>query len=330
MSTINFNLKNKDDNQIKNEILSKMSKIRQNYDNDNSYQELFYNVVANSNNKSNLKLSINKEGVYNLKVGAGNNNKTTTGILKGLGSLLGLSNTVEGTASVKSTEDVSGHDKSGEDVSGEDVSGEDVSGHDVSGTEEKKDESVMLDGYSFPLKVKDIKDNEFKEYIKKEINNDESKECPAGGLFGLGAKDCGEYKLEIEDYKRLKSSYDEEAQEEPEGHHVDEGHQGHEQVVQQGGMFGGDYDSDYSSDESIISSDDEAEDIIPYTTAVFDDDENDDMMDHIRNMKSKKYLKGLHTNELRDILRNNNLKITSGGNYLNKNEMIKSIKNYYK
>ena len=69
MSTINFNLKNKDENQIKNEILSKMSKIRQNYDNDNSYQELFYNVVANSNNKSNLKLSINKEGLYNLKVG---------------------------------------------------------------------------------------------------------------------------------------------------------------------------------------------------------------------------------------------------------------------
>ena len=95
-------------------------------------------------------------------------------------------------------------------------------------------------------------------------------------------------------------------------------------------MFGGDYDSDYSSDESIISSDDEAEDIIPYTTAVFDDDDDDDMMDHIRNMKSKKYLKGLHTNDLRDILRKNNLKITSGGNYLNKSEMIKSIKNFYK
>ena len=69
MSTINFNLKNKDENQIKNEILSKMSKIRQNYDNDNSYHELFYNVVANSNKKNNLKLSINKEGLYNLKVG---------------------------------------------------------------------------------------------------------------------------------------------------------------------------------------------------------------------------------------------------------------------
>ena len=41
MSTINFNLKNKDESQIKNEILSKMSKIRQNYDNDNAIMNYF-------------------------------------------------------------------------------------------------------------------------------------------------------------------------------------------------------------------------------------------------------------------------------------------------
>ena len=94
--------------------------------------------------------------------------------------------------------------------------------------------------------------------------------------------------------KNIIDEVDKEGHEDPERQE----HEGHE--VQARGMFGGDYDSDYASDESIISSDDEAEDIIPYTTAVFDDDE-DDMMDHIRNMKSKKYLKGLHTNELRAV-----------------------------
>ena len=153
MSTINFNLKNKDESQIKNEILSKMSKIRQNYDNDNSYHELFYNVVANSNKKNNLKLSINKEGVYNLKVGAGNSNKNATGLLKGLGSLFGFNNTVQGTASVKPTEEesVSREDESEKGVSEESVSGEDESEESVSG------EKLM--------KVSDIENIDLRNYI---------------------------------------------------------------------------------------------------------------------------------------------------------------------
>ena len=54
------------------------------------------------------------------------------------------------------------------------------------------------------------------------------------------------------------------------------------------------------------------------------------MMDHIKNMKSSKYLKNLNVNELKDILKNNNQKITNNGSYLTKQELIKNIKKLYK
>ena len=93
-------------------------------------------------------------------------------------------------------------------------------------------------------------------------------------------------------------------------------------------LYGGYSDSEYESDGSIFSSDDE---FIPYTTAVFDDDDEDeDLMDHIRNMRSKKYLKSLNNGQLRDIMKTNNLKITNNGSYLGKDQMIKSIKKFYK
>ena len=93
-------------------------------------------------------------------------------------------------------------------------------------------------------------------------------------------------------------------------------------------LYGGYSDSEYDSDGSIFSSDDE---FIPYTTAVFDDDDQDeDLMDHIRNMRSKKYLKSLNNGQLRDIMKTNNLKITNNGSYLGKDQMIKSIKKFYK
>ena len=64
MSTINFNLKNKNNQQIKNEVLSKMLKIKDKYDNDANYYDLFYNVVQNSTSKNNMKLSIQKDGNF--------------------------------------------------------------------------------------------------------------------------------------------------------------------------------------------------------------------------------------------------------------------------
>ena len=97
------------------------------------------------------------------------------------------------------------------------------------------------------------------------------------------------------------------------------------------GMSGGNFsDSEYESDGSIISSDDDKEDIVPFSTAFFEDDDEEDIMQHIRNMKSKKYLKTLGNNDLRDILKKNNQKVTKNSNYLSKKDMIKSITQFYK
>ena len=97
------------------------------------------------------------------------------------------------------------------------------------------------------------------------------------------------------------------------------------------GMSGGNFsDSEYESDNSILSSDEDPDDIVPFSTAFFDDDYEEDIMQHIRNMKSKKYLKNLSNTELREILRKNNQKISKNNNYLSKKDMIKSITQFYK
>ena len=50
----------------------------------------YFTIRSNSNNKNNLKLSINKEGVYNLKVGAGNSNKNEWSFKSFLGVTINL------------------------------------------------------------------------------------------------------------------------------------------------------------------------------------------------------------------------------------------------
>lgn len=74
---LNFNLKNKNQIQIKNEILNKLTKVREIYNTDFNYHDLFFNVVQNSSSKNNLKLTINKYGNYTLKHIGGNGSEST-------------------------------------------------------------------------------------------------------------------------------------------------------------------------------------------------------------------------------------------------------------
>lgn len=317
MSTINFNLKNKDQVQIKNEILNKMSKIRESYNIDSNYHELFFNLVQNSNDKNNLKLSINKHGNYSLKtVGGnpsnGNGNATVTGnvnpntaseksVFNDIGKIIPNANNLNPFSGPSKK---SGHEEEGgpgdevqrdeeeaeeAEVGPDVVSGEGPVVHDEEG--ESGDEKELVEEEEM-VDVSSLSDSQ-----KNQLEKD--KNCLINpGMFSF-TKKCP---------PKIPKS----------------------EVPADQSMMGGYSDSEYDSDDSLFSSDDEAEDIIPYTTAVFDDDEDDDMMDHIRNMRSKKYLKNLNNTQLRDILKTNNQKITTGGSYLTKEQMVKSIKKYYK
>ena len=344
MSTINFNLKNKDQVQIKNEILNKMSKIRESYNIDSNYHELFFNLVQNSNNKNNLKLSINKHGNYSLKtVGGdpsnGNGNATVTGNVNPTNVNVNPTNVNVNPTNVNPTND----------------------------NVKKNEESVFSDFQipstsnlnPFPDKSKESGDDEevHEEVHEQEVHEEGSvvHEKEAEGVQGVQGVQGDEEEVEgigvegdeEEDEEGDVVPGDGPVEKKVEGEPVEEIVEGEpvEEIIEgqvknepekKKGFFGryfgfgGQSDSEYESDDSLLSSDDEAEDIIPYTTAVFDDDEDDDMMDHIRNMRSKKYLKNLNNTQLRDILKTNNQKITTGGSYLTKEQMIKSIKKYYK
>jgi len=80
----------------------------------------------------------------------------------------------------------------------------------------------------------------------------------------------------------------------------------------------------YSSDEESIS-------FNKYQTMMFHNDDNDDnLMQHMKNMTNKKYLSNLTTQELKDIMKSNQMRVTNNGSYYNKKEMVGKIYNFYK
>ena len=273
MSTYNFNITKNNDTDLKKDILSKMSEIREKYNSDEEYYNFFYDVVFVLNMidiNSSITLNINEDSTYTLTYLSNNESKTITGNLNiikgvfddlgdGLGDVLKITTDESPPTSVEtpSVETPSVKTSSVETSSVETPSVE-TSSVETSSVETLPDDSSSVSSNT-PKK-----------------NNEKT------GLFGLWG---GNKNLE----------------------------------------------SDFESDGSIISSDDESEDIVPYMTAVFDDDDDEeDLMDYVKNMKSKKYLKTLNNLDLRDILRKNNQVISKNNNYLSKKDMITSITQFYK
>ena len=67
MRNINFNLKNKNDSQMKNEILSKMKQVKKIIKDDMKYESLFYDVVNQAQqSKEDIKLDFTQSGGENI------------------------------------------------------------------------------------------------------------------------------------------------------------------------------------------------------------------------------------------------------------------------
>ena len=63
-------------------------------------------------------------------------------------------------------------------------------------------------------------------------------------------------------------------------------------------------------------------------TYLFDTDSDEEsLIDNAKNMKNRKYLNNLNVQELRDIMKSNNLKVSNNGSYLRKKIMVKKILN---
>ena len=89
-------------------------------------------------------------------------------------------------------------------------------------------------------------------------------------------------------------------------------------------LFTGGNKDQYSSDEEEIAYN-------KYKTMMFhQEDEDEGLMQHMKNMTSKKYLTTLTSQDLKDIMKNNQMKVTNNGSYYNKKEMISKIVKFYK
>ena len=64
-----------------------------------------------------------------------------------------------------------------------------------------------------------------------------------------------------------------------------------------------------SKSDGVFSSDDESVDFTRYQTNIFDVNDDDELYQHIKNMRSKKYLNSLVKDELLQIAKNNQLKV---------------------
>jgi len=79
-------------------------------------------------------------------------------------------------------------------------------------------------------------------------------------------------------------------------------------------------DSDYDSDDSETSYTNNKTYILES-----DDDDEEFLINNNKDLKNKKYLNSLNVNELRGIMKNNNMKVSNNGSYYRKNDMIKLI-----
>ena len=311
MSTYNFNITKNNDTDLKKDILSKMSEIREKYNSDEEYYKFFYDVVYVLNMidiNSNITLNINEDSTYTLTYLSNNESKTITGnlnIIKGvfdelstdLKDVLTITTDPQTTDSKKT--DIQTTDPQTTDPQTTDIQTTDSQITDIQTTDSKKTDIQITDSQTTKSQTTDSQTTDPQ---ITDIQTTDS-QTTYGDSSSVSAKASTNITGKPEEKKGFL------------------------------GLWGGNKnsESDFESDGSIISSDDESEDIVPYMTAVFDDDDDEeDLMDYVKNMKSKKYLKTLNNLDLRDILRKNNQVISKNNNYLSKKDMIKSITQFYK
>ena len=315
MTVINFNIENKNNDQMKKEILQKMKKVNQSFVNDQNYDNLFYDIVSNATNKKNLKLVIDKVGGYKIQ-GLHNNqsggegdetladliNKETDINKKNLLIELQKIKLKKNPEYENNTEDIIIYKL----VTGEDI----TNGNNKEGLE-------------------------FIKNLKKYINIEPGTEHVIHAIepeTGTGETETGETETGETETGETETG-ETETGESGTGETVGTGTgtgTGTESFFSKFNLFSGGSKSDSDSEsDGVFSSDDESVDFTRYQTNIFNVNDDDELMQHIKNMRSKKYLNSLVKDELLQIAKNNQLKVSKKNNYLSKVELVKSIKKFY-
>jgi len=368
MTLIKINIENKDKIQQKSEILNKLNKIQTLVDNDRNYNELVYNIVTNATlHKKNIKVNLDNYGNYkvidsknkilggglfnsiigtnapvqNQQVPKSINNKKTLTKPEGINKVP----TVNKLTSQSPAEGVSINNKKNKLTNSgqKEIEHDEGEGHDE-GTEQDEgeghaegtehDEGSTAPAQEAPAKgVLINKKNKLTNSGQKEIEHDEgeghdegtehdegstapapaapeepaAQAVPAKPSFWNSFYPFKGDKKDQDSLENKSTSSDKIASPESKGFF----------------SFGGNKDQ-YSSDEESTS-------FNKYQTMMFNQDDNDDnLMQHMKNMTNKKYLNTLTTQELKDIMKSNQMRVTNNGSYYNKKEMVSKIYNFYK
>ena len=297
MTLIKINIENKDKVKQKSEILNKLNKIQKLVDNDEKYNELVYNIVTNATlHKKNIKINLDNYGNY--KVIDSKNKILSGGFFNfgAVGSLFQKTNAQEPTKTKNNlTEPVQKSQVEQEPPS--QAEKEDPSQVEQDSDSESEQEPRSQSEQE-PL-------SQAEQDSEAEQESDEEQESVPGS----------EQAKELEVAPTTSAEVAPTASTTP----VEE---------QKKGLFGflgfGGNKDQYSSDEESTS-------FNKYQTMMFHQDDNDDnLMQHMKNMTNKKYLNNLTTQELKDIMKSNQMRVTNNGSYYNKKEMVSKIYNFYK
>jgi hypothetical protein len=295
MTLIKINIENKDKVKQKSEILNKLNKIQKLVDNDEKYNELVYNIVTNATlHKKNIKINLDNYGNYKV---IDSKNKILSGGFFNLGSLFQKTNAQEPTQTKNNlTEPVQKSQAEQESDSDSD-------------SEEKQEQIQESDSEE----QEPTSDSEEQEQTQEQTQDSEEEK----------EKEPEPLQKQEQTVPIVPETTVQEAQTTVPAPEVDS----KENISFWGSLkkkiTGGNKDQ-YSSDEESIS-------FNKYQTMMFHQDDNDDnLMQHMKNMTNKKYLNNLTTQELKDIMKSNQMRVTNNGSYYNKKEMVGKIYNFYK
>ena len=277
MTVINFNIENKNNDQMKKEILQKMKKVNQSFVNNQNYDNLFYDIVSNASNKKNLKLVIDKVGEYKIQ---------------------GLRKNQSG-GSIWSN---------------------------LFGPKQEQEQEQEQEPVPVPVPVPVPEQEPVPVPVPVPVPEQEPVPVPEQEPVPVPEQEP----VPVPEQEPVPVP-EQEPVPVPEQEPVPVPEQEPEpRSWKPFNIFGskGGSKSDSESD-GVFSSDDESVDFTRYQTNIFDVNDDDELMQHIKNMRSKKYLNSLVKNELLQIAKNNQLKVSKKNNYLSKTELVKSIKKFY-
>ena len=353
MTLIKFNIENKTKEQRKKEVLNKLHKIQSLVESDTNYTEMVYHIITNTSlQKKNIKVNLDHYGNYtvidakNKIVGGGLFNSNSIPVVQ-----THVNNTVKSKANM-TTKGVNNKNKNMNKSSinsnkktislpktntsmNQTTNDSDITPQPSSDIDELiPQESMETEIHSEQTDVSDESlslppETEMKIEDQQEKEHSDVSDEPVSDLDEQVSK-SDEPVSNSNETKTKKTSFlntlfgtskDKTSSTETQANTSTD-----EEKPKETGTFG--IPKFWGGKNKALTNDDSS--FPTFQTTIFNDGSEDIFMEHIKNMSSKKYLRSLTIQELKDIMRSNHMKVTINGTYYNKEQMVNKVYQFYK